>query len=230
MAAASRKRSIAMLHREESEREPLAGNVKVTRDDWINVALDVLISDGVELVKVLPLAERLEVSRSSFYWYFKSRQHLLDALLARWRETNTAAMVRQAQAPAPTITAAVCNVFRCNVNPSLFDSDLDFAVRDWSRRSGKVRRVLDQADQECLQALTAMFQRYGYDQPEAMTRARILLFMQIGYNAAELNEPMADRLALLPSYLLGFTGREAAPEEIQEFQDYALSVQQGGTA
>ena len=86
------------------EAEPLVGNIKVTRDDWLNVAMDVLISDGVDQIKVLNLAERMAVSRSSFYWYFKSRQELLDALLARWQATNTAALVAQAEAPARTIT------------------------------------------------------------------------------------------------------------------------------
>ena len=63
-----------VLHRDDPSAEPLVGNVKVTREDWLNVAMDVLITDGVEQVKVLALAERMQVSRSSFYWYFKSRQ------------------------------------------------------------------------------------------------------------------------------------------------------------
>ena len=70
-----------LLHRDDPDKEPLVGNIKVTRQDWLNVAMDVLVSDGVEQVKVLTLGERLGVSRSSFYWYFKSRQELLTALL-----------------------------------------------------------------------------------------------------------------------------------------------------
>jgi AcrR family transcriptional regulator len=134
-----------------------AGNVKVTREDWLTVAMDVLLSDGVEQVKVLTLGERLNVSRSSFYWYFKSRQHLLDALLDQWEATNTAALVAQAAAPAATITEAVCNVFRCFVDDDLFNTRLDFAVREWARRSGGVRKRLDRSDEARLDALTAMF-------------------------------------------------------------------------
>ena len=36
------------------------------------MAMEVLVSDGVERVKVLKLADRMGVSRSSFYWYFKN--------------------------------------------------------------------------------------------------------------------------------------------------------------
>ncbi|MEL6318407.1 MAG: TetR/AcrR family transcriptional regulator, partial [Pseudomonadota bacterium] len=103
------------------------GNVKVTREDWITVATDVLISQGADQVKVLDLSARLEVSRSSFYWYFKSRQALLDALLENWRASNTGRFVDACEEPAETITGAVCNLFRRFIDPALFDPQLDFA-------------------------------------------------------------------------------------------------------
>ena len=216
-----------ILHRDDPEAEPLVGNIKVTRDDWLNVAMDVLISDGVDQIKVLNLAERMAVSRSSFYWYFKSRQELLDALLARWHATNTAALVAQAKAPADTINAAVCNVHRCVVNTELFDSALDFAVRDWARKSGKVRRALDQSDARRLEALHAMFARYGYSEVEAETRARVLYYMQIGYDLAQLNEPMSTRIAMVPHYLYVFTGVEPKTEEVEEFSAYSMRYWKG---
>lgn len=204
---------------------PLGGNTKVTRQDWLTLAMDVLVSQGVEKVKVLTLGERLGVSRSSFYWYFNSRQDLLDALLDHWQKTNTAAIVAQAEAPAATITEAVCNVFKGMVSPDLFDTALDFAIREWARRSGKVRRILDQSDQRRIQALAAMFERFGYEEIEATTRARVLYYMQVGYNEADLNEPMEDRLKLVPSYLLTFTGLQAPQHELDAFADYMKTLE-----
>ena len=52
------------------------GNVKATRDDWLDLALSVLAAEGVAHVTVLNLSERLGVSRSSFYWYFKNCDEL----------------------------------------------------------------------------------------------------------------------------------------------------------
>ncbi|WP_171209424.1 MULTISPECIES: TetR/AcrR family transcriptional regulator [unclassified Ruegeria] len=216
-----------ILHRDDPMAEPLIGNIKVTRDDWLNVAMDVLISDGVDQIKVMNLAERMAVSRSSFYWYFKSKQELFDALLAKWQALNTAGLIAQAELAAPTITAAVCNVHRCVVNAELFDTALDFAVRDWARKSGKVRRMLDQSDARRLAALRAMFARYGYDETEAETRARVLYYMQIGYDLAQLNEPLAARLSMVPHYLFVFTGVEPREEEIEEFSAYAKHYWEG---
>lgn len=210
-----------ILHRDDPRAEPLTGNIKVTRADWLNVALDVLVSDGVDRVKVLGLAERMGVSRSSFYWYFRSRQALLDALLDHWQSTNTAALVGQAEAPAPTITAAVCNIYRCAVNPDLFDTALDFAIRDWARRSGRVAQMLDRTDRIRVDALIAMFRRHGYGEPDATARAKALYYMQLGYDFAQLGEPPEQRLSMVPHYLAVFTGQQPRPGEVEEFSDYA---------
>lgn len=219
-----------ILHRDDPSAEPLVGNIKVTRDDWLNVAMDVLVSDGVEQVKVMNLAERMAVSRSSFYWYFKSRQDLLDALLAKWQATNTAGLIAQTELPAQTITGAVCNLFHCVVDPALFDTALDFAVRDWARRSGKVRRLLDLSDSRRLEALTAMFLRYDYSQIEAETRARVLYYMQIGYDLAQMNEPIDQRLSFVRHYLFVFTGVQARDEEVDAFSAFARGFWEGRRA
>ncbi len=54
-------------------------------------------------------------------------------------------------------------------------------------------------------------------------RARVLYYMQIGYYALELKEPLEVRLDLVPEYLEGFTGRRARQEELEEFNDFARS-------
>src|ERR1700761_2463144 len=54
-----------------------ASNVKATREDWLDLALSTLAVEGVDHVTVLSFSERLGVSRSSFYWYFKNRDELL---------------------------------------------------------------------------------------------------------------------------------------------------------
>jgi AcrR family transcriptional regulator len=111
------------------------GNVKVTREDWLTLAARVLVDRGVSQVKVLTLANELGVSRSSFYWYFRSRKDLLDQLLATWEAQNTEAILDHAARPAGNICRAVLHLFECFIDPARFDPRLDFAVREWARRS-----------------------------------------------------------------------------------------------
>ena len=199
-----------------------SGNVKATRSDWLDVALNALATDGVDHVTVLNLSERLGVSRSSFYWYFKNRDELLGALLDRWDQLNTCSIVAQAEAPAATVNEAVCNVFRCWVNPLIFSPRLDFAVREWARRSAPVRKALDRADGVRTDALKALFVRFGYDEGDALVRARVLYYMQIGYYALDLREPIETRLNLTPHYIKAFTSVDPSKAEIEAFRAYAL--------
>jgi AcrR family transcriptional regulator len=213
-------RATPLLHRDDPEKDPLVGHVKVTREDWLNVARDILVSDGVAEVKVLAIGHRLDVSRSSFYWYFKSRKHLLEELLDDWEERNTKTIVQACRAPAASITEAVCNFFRCFMDTDLFDQGLDFAIREWSRRDGGVRQRIDAADAARLRAVSAMFERFGYPADDADTRGRILYFMQLGYHALELRETMEARMGRLEGYLRGFTGTEPDAKAVAEFRAF----------
>ena len=197
------------------------GKIKATRQDWLDLALEVLAKRGVEHVTVLNLSERLGVSRSSFYWYFKNRDELADALLTRWEQLNTCSIVTQAEAPATTVNEAVANVFRCWVNPAIFSPRLEFAVREWARRSAKVRIVLDRCDSERTEAIKEMFLRHGYQERDAFVRARVLYYMQIGYYALDIKEPTEARLALTPHYLAAFTGVAPSEADIASFRAYA---------
>ena len=206
-----------LLHRDDPAREPLAGHTKVTREDWLAQARAALVQDGAEQVKILTLADRMQVSRSSFYWYFRNREELLQALLEDWEARNTTLIVAHCALPAETITEAVLNFFRCFVDPAGFDHGLDFAVREWSRRDERLRARVDAADAARIAAVTEMFARHGYAGPEADARARILYFMQLGYHALDLREPIATRLSRVAPYLKGFTGVEPDPAAIARF-------------
>ena len=213
----TRTSSRLLLHRDDPSKDPLVGHVKVTREDWLLLARDTLVHHGVGEVKVLALATRVGVSRSSFYGYFKSRQHLLEALLADWELRNTQSILTYCAKPTETICAAVCNFFRCFVRADVFDQGLDFAVREWSRREADVRARIDEADSLRLAAVRQMFARHGYSAEDADVRARILYFMQLGYHALEVTEPMRERAARVRGYLQGFTGQPAQEAVIDRF-------------
>ena len=82
-------------------------------------------------------------------------------------------------------------------------------------------------DARRLAALTRMFERFGYEPTEAMTRARVLYFMQLGYNTADLGETMEFRLSMVPSYLYCFTGQHPKAHEIEDFSAYARKLDEG---
>ena len=54
--------------------------------DWLRAARIALMHGGVEAVRVEKLARTLRVTKGSFYWHFKNREEILEALLHEWEE------------------------------------------------------------------------------------------------------------------------------------------------
>lgn len=195
------------------------GPGRTSREDWLKVALETLVSEGIDRVRVLDLARKLECARSSFYWYFKNRAELLEDLLAHWQQHNTELLIAAARREAATINLAVAQLIASWAAPGEFDIPLDLAVRDWARRSVTVRRAVDQSDAQRIEAFAEMFRRYGYPASEAEVRAQILYFHQFGYDALGRRESWDERLARSRDYLYCLTGRQASDAEVQALAD-----------
>jgi AcrR family transcriptional regulator len=187
-------------------------------DLWLDAAYQLLVDGGVEAVKVMPLAERLGLSRTSFYWHFADREALLDGLIARWESRNTANLIARTEMPAATITEAVLHIFDCWIWPDLFDSRLEFAIRTWALTDAALSARLARADAQRIAAVKAMFQRFGYAEAEADIRAHTIYLTQIGYISMRFDEPLLPRLDRIPPYALTFTGTAPSAAEIAAFR------------
>ena len=62
---------------------PSTARTQLDPERWIDVAIDVLAKEGVTGLRIEVLAKRCGVTKGSFYWHFKDRQALLDAVLER---------------------------------------------------------------------------------------------------------------------------------------------------
>lgn len=66
-------------------------------EDWLGTAIAACAEGGVNAIAVEPLAKRLGVTKGSFYWHFKSRAALLEAVLRTWEEACTEAIITSAE-------------------------------------------------------------------------------------------------------------------------------------
>lgn len=188
-----------------------------SQEGWLEAAYEALLESGVDSVKILPLAKRLNLSRTSFYWFFKDREELLNALIARWREKNTGNMVKRSEAYAESLPEAMLNVFDCWLDKDLFDSPFEFAVRSWALQSEDILEEVRQADQTRLEALIRMFMRFGYDETAADVRARTTYLVQIGYISMQAQEDIALRMKRIPEYITIYTGQTPRRNELDRF-------------
>ncbi len=188
-----------------------------SQEAWLEAAYASLIEAGVDSVKILPLAKKLNLSRTSFYWFFKDREELLAALVARWRDKNTGSLVRQSEAYAESLAEAMLNVFDCWLDNSLFDSQFEFAIRSWALQSEEILAEVQQADRSRMDALTRMFMRFGMTEDSADVRARTTYLVQIGYISMQSIEDIAVRMKRIPQYIAIYTGQTPQERELDRF-------------
>jgi len=192
--------------------KPTAG-----RSQWLDAAYDVLLEAGVGAIKVMPLAKGLNVSRTSFYWHFKDRAELLDALVLRWQEKNTGNLVTQAGLFAASLCESMLNVMDCWSDSDLFDAQLDQAIRYWARTDPQLQVQLNRADAQRHEAIKAMFMNHGLAAVQAEVRAMTVLYTQVGYIAMAIKEPLTLRFSRIADYCEVFTGQKPTTVEMQRF-------------
>ncbi|EJC83461.1 transcriptional regulator [Rhizobium leguminosarum bv. trifolii WSM2297] len=188
-----------------------------SQEGWLEAAYHSLLESGVDSVKILPLAKKLNLSRTSFYWFFKDREELLSALVALWRDKNTGNIVKRSEAYAESLAEAMLNVFDCWLDNDLFDAKFEFAVRSWALQSDELLAEVQQADQIRLESLKRMFMRFGLPETTSDVRARTTYLVQIGYISMQSREELAVRMKRIPEYIAIYTGEVPQQRELDRF-------------
>lgn len=188
-----------------------------SQEAWLEAAYELFLESGIDSVKILPLAKRLNLSRTSFYWFFKDREELLATLIGLWRDKNTGNLIKQSEAYAENIVEAMFNVFDCWISTDLFDARFEFAVRSWALQSEEILAEVQAADQARLEALKQMFIRFGQAETHADVRARTTYLVQIGYISMQSKEDVAMRMKRIPEYIEIYTGQQPQQRDLDRF-------------
>jgi AcrR family transcriptional regulator len=196
------------------------------RFDWLQQALDIFVAEGIDAVRITRLADDLGVTRGSFYWHFENRKDLIDALVRFWKDKNTPAVTRAAS-EAGSLADGIFRFFETCIDAALFDPRLDLAIREWSRRSTVIRALLDREDAARIDALRDFYARFGYAMPDALIRARVLYYSQIGFYALEFKEPLDTRLGYTEAYFECFTGQKLDPGLADDFRRHIIDTYGG---
>lgn len=154
---------------------------KLGRQDWIDTGLSVLAESGVEAVRVEPLAKLMKVTKGSFYWHFKDRNELLNAILEEWVRLDTSSVIERVNQLEADPKTRLLQLFEIAVGDNekidgIADGQVENAVRAWATHDVKVAAVLAQVDRQRLDYTKDLFLQIGFTPLEALVRARMAYY------------------------------------------------------
>jgi AcrR family transcriptional regulator len=165
---------------------------RLGQQDWLNLGLKVLAENGVEAVRVEPLAKLLNVTKGSFYWHFKNREELLEAILQEWVSRETESIIEQVEAAGGGASAKLLYLFELAIQD---DGQVENAIRAWAANDSRVAAILAQVDQRRLDYTKNLFLKVGFAPFEATVRARMVYYSLIGELVLGIQTNRAERLA-----------------------------------
>jgi len=176
------------------------------RQAWIDTATAALAEGGHALLRVEFLAKRLEVTKGSFYWHFRDRRDLHDAVLAQWQEGRIRDIRKQTEsAPGAEMQQIrhVIDVYAAH--RSKRGIAIELAVRDWARRDEVAAATVANVDATRLECARRLFLAAGLDAAEASARSALLYAyvfgisllspQSLGANPPELKRRIAEMVA-----------------------------------
>ncbi len=155
---------------------------RLTADDWVRAALAAVGEQGLAGVAVEPLAARLGTTKGSFYWHFRNRDALVEAVLKLWERRHTEMVIEVVAAEndprqrlRALLFASLGDVTSAGIEVNLM------ASADQPVVAATLRRVVDRR----LAFLRDIFRALGLGHGEAERRA---LFAYASYlGTAELD-------------------------------------------
>lgn len=188
-----------------------------SKDLWLNAAYELLISGGIDAVKVMPLAKSLNLTRTGFYWFFKDITELHGEMIAMWESKNTDTLVAHCNMGASNICEALFHLMDCWLSPALFDAPLDLAIRNWARNDSELQKRVNHADKQRITAVSDMFARHGFSPEQAEVRGMTVIYTQIGYISMEVKETVEERHARVQQYVELFASMRPEARDVEAF-------------
>ena len=154
---------------------PAKPRTQLDRSGWIDGAIEALADEGLAGMRVEALAKRFGVTKGSFYWHFKDRQDLFDAMLQTWKDGRIRDIDKQRATPAGNEGEQLQQIIEIySANRNRKGISIELAVRDWARRDPQASAVVEEVDTYRLESARKLFVATGLSDSEAKSRSLLL--------------------------------------------------------
>jgi AcrR family transcriptional regulator len=160
-----------------------ADGARLTRDNWLDEAFQAVVVGGFENVKVLTIAEKLKVTRGSFYWHFTDHADLIDSLLMRWKlaqlDLDEKLKSHRSDDPVKDLVFVVDAAFN-QAGSELENLRFEQALRGLSHLHKGAAQMLVEVDAERIKLFESKFFVILKDQMKARDLAALLYLAIVG--------------------------------------------------
>ncbi len=151
---------------------------RLSYEDWVNGALDLLAREGVTAIRIPRLCQDLGVTKGSFYWHFDDLEQLMAAMADRWGEMQAAAVRALADLDSVPVEARIEKMAAMLVDPRHWM--VEASVREWSRTDETVAEAVRALDQRVFLTVQTIMLDLGFDPVQARQRAGAMVYLGIG--------------------------------------------------
>ncbi|SNS60948.1 TetR/AcrR family transcriptional regulator [Tropicimonas sediminicola] len=152
---------------------PDGARPRVSKQDWLDAALKLLRIGGIEAVRVERLSAELGVAKSGFYYHFRDRADLHNALLDHWRALDELPALRKSAIAGMSPAARLALIAEIVDRDDL--SRYDFAIRQWARQDARVRRIWRAEMNYRIDLIRGLFAELGFTGDDLENRTRLFV-------------------------------------------------------
>jgi AcrR family transcriptional regulator len=180
---------------------------RLAASDWVDAAALIMSRRGIADVRIEVLAKELKVTKGSFYWHFKDRNALFDALLLSYEARSHEFMesvLASAASPSMQLRSMLASPQRMANREITETIRMELAIRSWARRSVHVRNLVRRSDEVRWEKTHAILQANGVKP----NRARVLnnVLQALLFHLWTRDELSADEKEELIEFFAGVVG------------------------
>ena len=146
---------------------------RVSKNEWLAQALEVLSTEGVQGIRIELLARDLKISKSGFYWHFRDRRELLSQVLDYWSYEFTEVVIQYQELlnvdPESRLNQISSMIRKHNL------AKYDLAIRAWAEHDEMAAKAVAQVYQNRLGYLRETFRELGFKGDELEMRTHLFV-------------------------------------------------------
>jgi AcrR family transcriptional regulator len=150
---------------------------RLSKEEWLARSLEVLGKKGASELTVESLAQKLGVTKGSFYWHFKNRDNFFLQLIEYWDEHFTQTVIAEISGLNVPPEKRLLELMRLVLSKRL--DRLEMPVRAWAQHNPALAPLVRSVDRHRISFVRSLFLEMEFDEDEAEMRTRIFLTYMI---------------------------------------------------